>query len=70
MPRAETPWAITVAQAAPERIVYVSCNPATLARDAALRCQRGYTLEKVQSVDMFCWTSGIETVAQFVRSQA
>ena len=59
-----------MAQAAPERIVYVSCNPATLARDAALLCQRGYTLEKVQSVDMFCWTSGIETVAQFVRSQA
>ncbi len=59
-----------MAQAAPERIVYVSCNPATLARDAALLCQRGYTLEKVQSVDMFCWTSGIETVAQFIRSQA
>ena len=59
-----------MAQAAPERIVYVSCNPATLARDAALLCQQGYTLEKVQSVDMFCWTSGIETVAQFIRSQA
>lgn len=56
-----------MASAAPERIVYVSCNPATLARDAALLCQRGYALEKVQSVDMFCWTSGIETVASLVR---
>lgn len=57
-----------MAQAAPERIVYVSCNPATLARDAALLCRQGYALEKVQSVDMFCWTSGIETVALLVRS--
>lgn len=54
-------------QAAPDRIVYVSCNPATLARDAALLCQGGYALDKAQSVDMFCWTSGIETVALFVR---
>ena len=51
-----------MAQAAPERIVYVSCNPATLARDAALLQNEGYGVRKVQPVDMFCWTSGVETV--------
>ena len=52
-----------VAQAGPSRIVYVSCNPATLARDAALFQEEGYETQKVQPVDMFCWTSGIESVA-------
>ena len=51
-----------VAGAGPSRVVYVSCNPATLARDAALFRSAGYETEKVQPVDMFCWTSGIETV--------
>ena len=52
-----------VAEAAPDRLVYVSCNPATLARDAGLLKEKGYTIRKIQPVDMFCWTSGIETVA-------
>ena len=51
-----------IAKAAPSRLVYVSCNPATLARDAALFRSEGYETRKVQPVDMFCWTSGIETV--------
>jgi len=54
-----------MAQAGPERIVYVSCNPATLARDAGLLKQEEYELKKVQPVDMFCWTSGVETVCLF-----
>ena len=53
----------SIAEAAPSRIVYVSCNVATLARDAALFQEAGYAVQKVQPVDMFCWTSGIETVA-------
>ena len=53
---------IAMAQAAPERIVYVSCDVATQARDAALLCAQGYTPVKMQSVDMFCWTSGVENV--------
>ena len=57
-----------MAQAAPERIVYVSCNPATLARDAGLLQEEGFQVRKVQPVDMFCWTSGVETVVQLVRS--
>ncbi len=52
-----------IAKAAPRRVVYVSCNVATQARDAALLCEKGYRLKKVQPVDMFCWTSGVETVA-------
>ena len=52
-----------MAEATPRRIVYVSCNVATQARDAALLRDAGYALEKVQPVDMFCWTSGVETVA-------
>ena len=56
-----------VAQAGPSRVVYVSCNPATLARDAGLFREAGYETVKVQPVDMFCWTSGIETVALLSR---
>ena len=52
-----------IAEAGPSRVIYVSCNPATLARDAALFRDAGYVTEKVQPVDMFCWASGIETVA-------
>ena len=56
-----------IAKASPRRVVYVSCNVATQARDAALLAAQGYTLDKVQPVDMFCWTSGVECVAQFSR---
>ncbi len=58
-----------IAKAAPRRVVYVSCNVATQARDAALLCEHGYALDKVQPVDMFCWTSGVECVAAFTRTQ-
>ena len=54
-----------VAQAEPDRLVYVSCNPATLARDAGLLKENGFLVRKVQPVDMFCWTSGVETVCLF-----
>jgi len=54
-----------IAEAGPDRLVYVSCNPATLARDAGLLKEESYQLKKVRPVDMFCWTSGIETVALF-----
>ena len=57
-----------IAQAGPARLVYVSCNPATLARDAGLLQAEGYFVRKVQPVDMFCWTSGVETVTLFYRN--
>ena len=59
-----------IAAAEPRRIVYVSCNVATQARDAALLRDAGYTLEKVQPVDMFCWTSGVENVGVFTKGAA
>lgn len=47
------------------RIVYVSCNPSTLARDAAILAERGLALRTVQLVDMFPQTSHIEALAVF-----
>lgn len=51
-----------VLQMNPKKIVYVSCNPATLARDAKFLCQHGYTLQEATPADMFPNTSHIEAV--------
>jgi len=52
----------TLVNMSPERIVYVSCNPATLARDMAFLSERGYEVLEVQPVDMFPWSSHVECV--------
>ena len=52
----------TFVQMHPSRIVYVSCNPATLARDLALLDTLGYCAKKIQPVDMFPMTRHVETV--------
>ncbi len=49
-----------------EELIYISCNPSTLARDAAILETQGYRLEKLQPVDMFPQTSHIECVGRFV----
>jgi 23S rRNA (uracil1939-C5)-methyltransferase len=56
-----------IIEAAPKRIVYVSCNPTTLAPNAAQLVEAGYTLERVRPVDMFPQTPHIECVASLVR---
>ena len=50
-------------------IVYVSCQPATLARDARLFGAAGYRLERLALVDMFPQTSHVETLCLFIRSR-
>ncbi|HFM7570142.1 TPA: 23S rRNA (uracil-5-)-methyltransferase RumA, partial [Enterococcus faecium] len=51
----------------PERIVYISCNPATFARDAKLFAEAGYAVKKVQPVDLFPQTHHIECVGLLTR---
>ena len=52
----------SVARMAPKRVVYVSCNPETLARDLALLTRKGYRVERSTPVDMFPHTEHIEVV--------
>lgn len=54
-------------QVKPERLVYVSCNPSTLAKDCDVLLKGGYKLEWIQPVDMFPQTSRIECVARMCR---
>ena len=53
----------TIGKIKPERIVYISCDPATLARDIKIMREFGYSLKKVQPVDIFAFTPHVETVA-------
>ena len=56
-----------LASMAPERIVYVSCDPATLARDVKRLSDLGYQVTKGQAVDLFPRTAHVETVVRLER---
>jgi 23S rRNA (uracil1939-C5)-methyltransferase len=58
-----------IIEASPRRIVYVSCNPTTLAPNAAEFVEAGWTLRRVRPVDMFPQTHHIESVALFERDE-
>ena len=59
----------TFANMKPQRIVYVSCNPATLARDLAILKELGYLAQEVQPVDLFPQTSHVENVVLVSRQK-
>ena len=58
-----------LARFAPRRIVYVSCDPATLARDVALLKERGYVLKNALAADLFPKCSHIESIVTLIREE-
>ena len=70
-PRAgcERPVLDAILAVRPKRVVYVSCGPASLARDAAIFCEGGYKIRQVQPVDMFPHTSHVESVGIDVKEK-
>ncbi|MCX7714278.1 MAG: 23S rRNA (uracil(1939)-C(5))-methyltransferase RlmD [Clostridia bacterium] len=58
-----------IAQANPEKIIYISCNSATLARDAKFLAKRGYKIENIVAVDMFPQTVHVECVVLMTREK-
>lgn len=59
----------SLAKMAPERVVYISCNPETLARDLQMLTKKGYTVKAIQPVDMFPHTNHIECVVQLIKNR-
>lgn len=57
----------TILKMQPERVVYVSCDSATLARDLKILCEKDYEIAKVCAVDQFCHTTHTEAVVKLVR---
>lgn len=59
----------TMVKMQPEKIVYVSCNPATLGRDVKYLTDAGYEVKRVRGCDMFAWGGHVETVALLVKKR-
>jgi len=59
----------TMIKMQPDRIVYVSCDSATLARDLKYLCENGYELMRARAVDQFGHTTHVETVCLLNRGQ-
>lgn len=57
----------SLAKLAPPKVVYISCNPETLARDLKYLERKGYSVKKCVPLDMFPWTDHVETVVKLER---
>ncbi|MCI1959869.1 MAG: 23S rRNA (uracil(1939)-C(5))-methyltransferase RlmD [Clostridia bacterium] len=57
----------TILKMKPKKVVYVSCDPATLSRDLKILCEDSYTISKIQPVDQFCFSTHVETVVLMSR---
>ena len=64
---ADIPFLFSLVKLSPEKVVYVSCNPETLARDLRYLTKNGYKVKKIQPVDMFPHTEHIENVVLLKR---
>ena len=60
---------LSVCSLAPKKVVYISCNPETLARDLKFFVNNGYKVKKIQPVDMFPFTQHVETVCLMSRKE-
>lgn len=59
----------TLAKSTVPAIIYVSCNPATLARDARMLTDNGYRIDAVTPVDQFLWSDHVEVIVRFSRTR-
>lgn len=68
-PRAgsDIPFLKSIATLKPEKVVYVSCNVETQARDLAFLCKNGYKVKRIQPVDMFPHTNHVECICSLIR---
>ncbi len=68
-PRAgsDIPFLKSIATLRPEKVVYVSCNVETQARDLAYLCKNGYKVKRIQPVDMFPHTNHVECICSLIR---
>ena len=67
-PRAGAPAQIKqIAQAGPKRVIYVSCNPSSFAKDALHLIKAGFSLTFLQGLDQFLWSNHVELIATFER---
>ena len=57
----------SIAEMSPDRVVYVSCDPSTLARDLKIFAEKGYKMEKGEAFDLFPRTYHVETVVSLSR---
>ena len=66
---ADIPFLSSLVKLSPQKVIYVSCNPETLARDLAYLTKNGYKARKIQPVDMFPHTEHIETVVLLTKKE-